>query len=161
MDDFLARAVFHELGLRVAQVHSLAEQLHGLAQRSRRFGFHQRAEFGGDFVHGIRAQTQGHALPGTQRVDGDGKRKHRAVHGRLLDKQRLAAAGRFHFAVGEFGDFEFGGDGLRDAFEFTRALKCGDELAEGIESHAHSVSKRVALATLRLGARRVIFAQVA
>ena len=41
----------------------------------------------------------------------------------LLEEQRLAAAGRFHFAVGQFGDFEFGGDGLRDAFEFAGVVE--------------------------------------
>jgi hypothetical protein len=32
----------------------------------------------------------------------------------------LAVANRFHFTIYELCDFEFGGDGLRNAFEFTR-----------------------------------------
>jgi galactosylceramidase len=74
----------------------------------------------GDFVHGIRAHAHGHALVRAQRVDGHGKRRDDAVDGGLLEQQRLAAAGRFHFAVGDLGDFEFGGDGLGNAFEFAR-----------------------------------------
>ncbi len=64
-----------------------------------------------------------------------GKGDDRAVDGGLLDEQRLAAAGRFHFAVGQFGDFQFGGDGLGDAFEFAGAVELLNEIAEGIKSH--------------------------
>ena len=46
-----------------------------------------------------------------------------AVHGWFLDEQRLAAAGRFHFAIGEFGDFQFRGDRLGDTNQFTGAIK--------------------------------------
>jgi hypothetical protein len=42
-----------------------------------------------------------------------------AVDGGFFKQQRLAAAGRFHFAVGDLGDFEFGGNGLGNAFEFA------------------------------------------
>ena len=52
-----------------------------------------------------------------------GKRRDRAVDGGLLEQQRLAAAGRFHFAVGELGDFQFGGDGLGNALEFAGAVE--------------------------------------
>ena len=93
------------------------------------------AEFGGDFVHGIRAQAHGHALVRTHRVDGERKRRDRAVDGGFLEQQRLAAAGRFHFAVGEFGDFEFGGDGLGNAFEFAGAVELADKIAKGFKSH--------------------------
>ena len=53
----------------------------------------------------------------------------------LKFRERLAAAGRFHFAVGDLGDFEFGGDGLGNAFEFARFVEGVDEIAEGIKSH--------------------------
>ena len=58
-----------------------------------------------------------------------------AVDGGLFDQQRLAAAGRFHFAVGQLGDFQFRGDGLGNAFEFARLVEGVDEIAKGIESH--------------------------
>ena len=92
-------------------------------------------EFVRDFLHGIRVHAHGHALVRAERIDGDGKRRNDAVDGRLLEQQRLAAAGQFHFAVGDLGDFEFGGDGLGNAFEFARAVERVDEIAERIKSH--------------------------
>ena len=68
-----------------------------------------------------------------------------AVHGGLLEQQRLAAARRFHFAVGEFGDLQFGGYGLRNALEFAGAVECVDEVSEGIESHALRLTTEVKL----------------
>ena len=133
MNNFLARAVLHQFRFGVAQVERLAEQLDGFAKTGRRFGFHQRAEFGGDFIHGIRAQAHGHALVRAHGVDGERKRRNHAVDGRLLEQQRLAAAGRFHFAVGDFGDFEFGGDGLRNALEFAGAVELRRQNRERIQ----------------------------
>ena len=122
----------------MAQIQRLAEQFDGFAETGRRLGLHQRAEFGGDFVHGIRAQAHGHALVRTQRVDGQRERRDCAVDGGLLEQQRLAAAGRFHFAVGDLGDFEFGGDGLGNALEFAGAVERVDKIAEGIKSHTRA-----------------------
>ena len=67
-----------------------------------------------------------------------GKRRDRAVDGGFLEQQRLAAAGRFHFAVGDLGDFQFGGDGLGNAFEFAGLVEGVDEIAEGIKSHTRA-----------------------
>ena len=112
MHHFLARAVLDQLRFGMAQIERLAEQFDGLAKARGRFGFHERAEFGGDFVHGIRAQAQGHALVRPHRVDGERKWRDFAVDGGPLEQQRLATSGRFHFAIGDFGDFKLGGDGL-------------------------------------------------
>jgi hypothetical protein len=70
MHDFLARAILDDFRFGMAQVECLAEQFDGFAKTRRRLRFHERAEFGGDFVHGIRAQAHGHALVRTHRVDG-------------------------------------------------------------------------------------------
>ena len=128
----------------MAQVEGLAEQFDGFAETGRRLGFHERAQFGSDFVHGTRAHAHGHAFPGAHRVDGERERRDFAVDGRFFEQQRLAAAGRFHFAVGDFGDFEFGRDGLGDAFEFAGAVELPDKIAEGFKSHtrARLASKR-------------------
>ena len=40
-----------------------------------------------------------------------------------FDEQRLATAGGFHLAVGQLGNFQFGGDGLGDALEFAGRLQ--------------------------------------
>jgi len=94
-----------------------------------------RTEFVRDFVHGIRAHAHGHALVRAKRVDGHGKRRDDAVDGGFLKQQRLATSGQLHFTVGDLGDFEFGGDGLGNAFEFARLVERVDEIAEGIKSH--------------------------
>ena len=150
MHDFLARPVLHEFRFRVAQIHGLTEQFHRLAQRSWRFGFHERAKFGGDFVHAVRAEAQGHAFVRTHRVDRDGKRRYDTIHRGFLDEQRLPTAGRFHFAVGEFGDFEFGGNGRRNFFQLTCALQRFQKITKGIESHAARLTKQVVRAMLRV-----------
>ena len=62
-----------------------------------------------------------------------GKRGDDAVDGGLFKEQRLAAAGRFHFAVGDFGDFELGGDGLGNAFEFAGAVELRRQNRERIQ----------------------------
>ena len=59
----------------------------------------------------------------THGVDGQRERRNFAVDGGFLEQQRLAAVGRFHFAVGDLGDFEFGGDGLGNAFEFAGTVE--------------------------------------
>jgi len=138
MHDSLARTILHQLRFGVTQIEGLAEQFDGFAKTGRRLGFHERTEFGGDLVHGTRPHAHGHAFPGTHRVDGQRERRDFAVDGRLLEQQRLAAAGRFHLAVGDFGDFEFGGDGLRDAFEFAGAVEVPDKIAEGFKSHTRA-----------------------
>ncbi len=119
----------------MAQIQRLTEQFDRFAETRGRLGLHQRAEFVRHFVHGIRAHAHGHALVRAERVDGHGKRRDDAVDGGLFEQQRLAAAGRFHFAVGDLGDLEFGGDGLGNAFEFARLVEGVDEIAEGIKSH--------------------------
>ena len=52
-------------------------------------------------------------------------------------KRRLAAARGFHFAVGQFRDFQFGGDRLADALEFARLFQRLHKLAEGIVGHIY------------------------
>jgi len=52
----------------------------------------------------------------------------------LLEQQRLAAAGQFHFAVGDLGDLEFGRNRLGNAFQFAGLVEGVDEIAEGIKS---------------------------
>ena len=56
-----------------------------------------------------------------------GKGETTAVDGGLFEEQRLAAAGRFHLAIGDFGDFQFGGDGLGDALQFARRVRARSE----------------------------------
>ena len=137
MDHFLARAVLHEPGFHVAQIQRSAEQFDRFAETHRRLGFHQRAEFSGDFVHGIGAQAHGHAFPGTHRVDCQWKWRDLSVDSRFLDQQRLAAGGRFHLAVGEFADLEFGSDGNGDGNEFTGAIQLLHKFPEGFKCHTH------------------------
>ena len=78
-------------------------------------------------------------------IDGDGERGDLAIDGRFFEEQRLAAAGVFHFAVGEFGDFEFGGDGLRDALSSPDCSSVIEKIAKGIERHAAKLTKQVSI----------------
>ena len=77
------------------------------------------------------------------RVDGERERRDCAVDGGFFEQQRLAAVRRFHFAVGDFGDFEFGGDGLGNALEFAGAVELPDKIAEGIKSHTRARLSRI------------------
>ena len=70
-----------------------------------------------------------------ERVDGHRKGRHLPVDRRLFDEQRLAAARRFHFAIGQCGDFQFSGDRLGDAFEFAGLIQRLHKLAKGIVGH--------------------------
>ena len=135
MNHILARTTFHRLRFRVAQIQREREQLDGFLETRRRLGLHQRAKFVRDFLDGFRAHAQGHAFVRPKRVDGHGKRRDAAVDGGFFEQQRLAATGRFHFAVGDLGDFELGGDRLGNAFEFARLVEGVDEIAKGIKSH--------------------------
>src|SRR5438093_11441842 len=56
--------------LGTAQIQRSAEQFDRFAETHRRLGFHQRAEFGSDFVHGIGGQAHGHALGRKDVVEG-------------------------------------------------------------------------------------------
>ncbi len=130
MNDVLAGAGFDQFGLGVAQIQREGEELDGLLETGRGLGLHQRAEFGGDGIHGLGPHAEGHALVGAESVNGDGKGGDDAVDGGFFEQQSLAAAGELHFAVGDLGDFEFGGDRLGNAFEFARPVEGVDEIAE-------------------------------
>jgi len=58
-----------------------------------------------------------------------------AVDCGLFKEQGLAAAGFFHFAIGNFSDFQLGGDGLRDAAELAGLPERFKKIAKGQESH--------------------------
>lgn len=135
VDDVLARAGADGFGFGVAKVEGGAEEFQGFAQAGGRLGLHESAEFGGGGIDGFGADAHGHAAMGAEGVDGDGEWGELPIHGRFFDEERLAATGGFHFAIGELGDFELGGNGLGDALEFTRLLECVEEVAKGIERH--------------------------
>ncbi len=65
------------------------------------------------------------------------------VDGGFFEEQRFAAAGRFHLPVGEFSDFEFGGDGQGDAGQFTGLFQSADEIVERLVSHARRLTEPV------------------
>jgi hypothetical protein len=130
VDDFLARAVLHELRFGVAEVEGEAEQFHRLTHRGGWLGFHERAEFLRDVIDRLRARAHGHAPVRAERVDGDGEGRHDAIHGRFLDEECLAAAGFFHFTVGDLGDFQFGRDGLGNARQLARLVEVIDPVAK-------------------------------
>jgi len=143
MNDLLARPGGDLSWTRVAEFQRLAEELERIADPDRRFGLHQCAELGCRCVHGFRPDGHRHAFPGTHRVDRHWKRRHHAVDRRLFKKERLAAARRFHFAVGDFGDFKFGGDRDFDPLEFARFFECDDEFRKRRVSHGGVIAGRL------------------
>ena len=114
----------------MAEFQRLTEQLHRLTKSHGRFCVEECTEFGSHFIHGIRAHAHRYPLPRTHRIDRDGKWRNHTVDRRLFKEQRLSAAGRFHFTVGELGDLQFRRDGRRDAFQLPRPVECVDEIAK-------------------------------
>ena len=135
MNDFLARAVLHEFRFRVAQIERGAQQLHGFAKQVGGLAFisepSSAATSSTEFAPMLMAMR--FQEPIVLMATGNGT--HLAVDGGLLDQQRLAAAGRLHFAVGEFGDFEFRGHRIPDTPQLTRAFQGLDKIPEARECH--------------------------
>jgi hypothetical protein len=119
----------------MTQVEGGSQELQGLTEAYRRFGFEQRTELGGRFVHRVPAKRPGHALVRAKGINGERKRGGLAVYGGLLEKKRLAATRFFHFPIGQLGNLKFRGDWLGNAAEFPRAFQSLEKLAEGIERH--------------------------
>ena len=135
MDHFLARAIFDDLRFGVAQIERLAEQFDGFAELVGGLAFISEPSSAATSSTEFAPRLMAMRLCEPIVLMASGKRRHDAIDGGLLEQQRLATAGRFHFAVGDFGDFEFGGDGLGNALEFARAVELGDEIAKGFKSH--------------------------
>jgi len=136
VDDLLARAVLDEFGFGVAQFERGAEQFQGVAETGGWLGLHERGQFGCNVVDGPGAHAQSKAVPGAQGVDGDGKWTGLAVDGRVFDEQGLAAARRFHLAIGQLGDFEFGGEGRGNPSQLACPVEGGHPVTKGIECHS-------------------------
>ena len=85
MNDFLARAILHDLRFGVAQIEGGAEQLDRSREASGRLGFHQRAEFRGDFVHGFAPMLMAMRLQEPSVLIATGKGDDLAIDGRLLE----------------------------------------------------------------------------
>ena len=139
MDDLLARAVFDEFRLGVAEVEGRAEELDGFLEAGWRSGLDQRAQFGGDVVHGRGAHADRDAFPGAHHVYGNREGRNLSIDRWLFDQQRLAAPGRFHLAIGQFGDFEFAGNGLCNAGQLTGPFELPHEFPEGFKCHRREI----------------------
>ncbi len=119
----------------MAQIQREREQLDGFLETRRRLGFHQRAKFVRDFIHGLRAHAHGHALVRAERVDGHGKWRDDTIDGRLLEQQALPPPGNFisRSAISVISSSVATGWEMR--FEFARLVEGVDEITEGIKSH--------------------------
>src|SRR5882672_6630320 len=117
MNDVLAGAGLDGFGPGMAKVQRGAEEFDGFAKAGGGPGFYERTEFSGGFIHGTEPEAEGHAAVGAEGINGQRERGSLAVDGGMFKKQGLATAGFFHFAIGDFGDFQLGGDGMRDAAE--------------------------------------------
>ncbi len=151
MDDVLAGAGLDGFGFGMAEVERGAEEFDGFAEAGGGSGLDERAQFRGGFVQRIEAEAPGHAAVGAEGIDGQGEWGDLAVDGRLLEEEGLAAAGFFHFPVGEFGDFQFGGDGVGNPAEFAGLFQGLEEVLKGIEGHSRGrIAERRAAMRKRL-----------
>ncbi len=66
-------------------------------------------------------------------ASGNGERL--AVDGGLFKQAGPGRRRVFHFAIGDFGDFQFRGDGLRDAAKLAGLLERFQEMTKGREGH--------------------------
>ena len=88
-------------------------------QVCRRFCFEKQGHFLDEFVDGLEPERCCHAAVRAHHVDGEWEAGRVAVDGRVFKEKGFAAVWRFHLTVGPLGNFEFGGDGAGDAFEFA------------------------------------------
>ena len=102
MHHFLAGAFLHMLRPRMKQMDALLEQAPAFAQIGRRFRLEDELNLLREIVDAFDLQRQRHAASRAHGVDRDRELARLAVDQRLLEKQRLAAVGRFHFAIGPF-----------------------------------------------------------
>ncbi len=117
-------------------IEAFLQQRPRFRKRLRRLGLEEKRDLVGHFVDVIDLKRHRHPLFRAESVDqnrkcGDFARGQE----RLLDQQRLASAGRFHFAIGQRGDFQVGLDRFGDADEFARRFQLVREFAHGGESH--------------------------
>ena len=136
MDDLLARAALHRLGLRMAQIQGQRQEPQRLFHRSRRAGLHESAQFSGNVVHRSGIHAHGHALPGTERVDGHWERGNNTPDRRFLEEQRLATARFLHLTVGDLRDLQLRGDGMRNTDQLTRFFEQLHPVPERFKRHA-------------------------
>ena len=124
----------------MAQAKRLAKQGHGVAQPGGWLGLDERTQLLRDGADALGPQRHGHSLDRAHRVDGHRHRGDLAVNGRLFDEERLAAARLFHFAVGQLGDFQLGGDRFADTDQLARLLEGVQKLCVRFVGHGSRAS---------------------
>ena len=91
----------------------------------------------------------------TERIYRQRKRRNLAIHYWLLDLQRFATVRLFHFAIGQFRDFQLGRQRLGNPPQFTGGLELCEKITKRIERHAGRVTKRSGCA-IRSGVWKLI-----
>src|SRR3954469_24959891 len=77
-----------------------------------------------------------------KRIDCQRKWRDLTVYNWLLNQQRLAAIWLFHFAVGQFGDFQLRAEWFGHAPQLSGSFELGDKITKRIESHTRRLAKR-------------------
>ena len=135
MHHLLAGAIRDMLGPGMEEIEPLAQQRPGLAQAGGRLGLEDELHLVGELADGLDAERQGHAALRAHGIDGHWNGGGAAIDGRLLEKQGLAAARRFHLAVRDFRDLQFRGDGHIDPLQLAGFIERGDELGKRTIGH--------------------------
>ena len=139
MNNFLARAFLRMFRTRMQQMNALLEQAPAFAQISWRFRFEDELNLLREIIDTFPLQRHRHAALRSHGVDSDGELRCLAVDDWLLEKQRFASAGRFHFAICPFADDQIGIDRNRNAIQLAGAIERFDKLRERAVGHLRNV----------------------
>ena len=139
MNDFLTCAFFGMLGTRVQEMNALFQQAPTFANVGWWFCFQDQLNFLSQIIDTLALQRQSHPTLRSHRVNRDWKFRRFSIDKRLLKKQGLTTAGRFHFAVSPFADRQIGIDLCPDALQLASAIQRIDELRERAVGHLNVV----------------------
>ena len=122
----------------VEQVEALHRERPSVAEGRRGFRFEDELHLRGEFAHRLQAEREGHAAAGAEGVHREREGGDDTVDGRFFKKQRLAAVGGFHLAVGPRADLQLRGDRRADAPQLPGLVERGEEGGEGFVGHEGS-----------------------
>ena len=130
--DFLTRRVFDDFGRHTPNVFEQRQFGERVFNAFGRLGFFQIRQRLPDFAqlgHAVRAHAHRHAFGRTEQVGEHGKIIAAAVGLDGVFKQQRRPFGA-QYAVGDFGDFQMGGDGVGDPFQAALRFKHLDKFAQ-------------------------------
>ena len=111
-------------------MNSLFQQRETFAQIGRRFCFENQLNFLRDLFNALAAERHCDPLARAHRVNRHRKFRNLSINQWLLEEQRLSTAGRFHLAVGPFGNQQVGVDRVGDARQLARLFERFEKMSK-------------------------------